>query len=204
MHKIPMNPNAHEEATLEEFNGLFAPGKKFWQFYETKLQKVLVQQGSQYVASSTGSLHITPDFQRFFNSVAAFSHAMYPGGSPQPRLTYTLRESPRNTVQGLTMAIDGETLSGSGPRKPFTWPGSAQGVKLSVSGLQLASFDGIWGIFRFLSLANWKGSGSNYELEYPLKFAGQQTPVWFDLETTNAAILRGDLARVRCVRTAAR
>ncbi len=204
MHKFPMNSAAREEATLEEFNGLFAPGKKFWQLYETKLQKVLVQQGSQYVASSTGSLRITPEFQRFFSSVATFSQSMYPGGSPQPRVTYTLRESPRNTVQGLTITIDGETLSGSGPRKPFTWPGSAQGVKLSVSGLQLASFDGVWGIFRFLSLANWKGSGSNYELEYPVKFAGQQTPVWFDLETANAAILKGDLAHVRCVRTAAR
>jgi type VI secretion system protein ImpL len=208
MRKFPMNPNAREEATLDEFNALFAPGKKFWQMYDAKLQKVMVQQGTQYVAANTGSLRITPEFQRFFNTVAEFSQSLYPAGSQQPRVTYTLTELPRNAVQGLSITIDGETLSGSGARKQFVWPGNAQGMKLNGAGLgvPLATFDGLWGVFQFMSRARWTTTGpGSYELEFPLQFAGQTSvTVRYGLESANAALFQRRLAATRCVRQAAR
>lgn len=205
MRKFPMNPNAREEATLDEFNNLFAPGKQFWQMYDANFSKVLLPQGSMYVATNTGTAHITPEFQRFFNTVADFSHAFYPGSSPQPRVAYTLTQSPQNNVNGLSITIDGDTLAGSGQRKQFTWPGSGQGLRLTSAAGDLASFTGTWAIYRFLAAAHWSKSGAGTLLEYPFGAAGQ-TPLSpkYELDGGGAFELQRRLAATRCVRVAAR
>jgi type VI secretion system protein ImpL len=50
LNKYPFNPNATSEATVADVNALFhKPDGMLWTFYEQKMQKVLMRQGTQYV-----------------------------------------------------------------------------------------------------------------------------------------------------------
>src|SRR5258705_3215772 len=57
-------------------NTLFAkPDGLIWKFFEEKLQKVLIRQGSQYIANPNAK--VNPEFVRFYNSAAAFAESLY-------------------------------------------------------------------------------------------------------------------------------
>ena len=88
-------------------------------------------------------------------------------------MSYSLRQSTKNTVEGLAINIDGETLSGSGVSKTFTWPGNAQGVKITGKNLIFPSWDGLWGVFRFMSSVKKQEAGGTTELLLPLEVGGQ-------------------------------
>ena len=166
---------------------------------------MLLRQGNQFVAASGGSVHLTPEFVRFFNSLALMSESLYPAGATQPRMVYSLRESTRNNVPSLSITIDGETLTGSGNRKQFNWPGTSQGLKLASGPLTLASFDGVWGVFHFMSRAQWTNAGGNYVLEFPVEVAGQvQNRIWYETDAASANVFNRKLNAGRCVRFAAR
>ena len=50
LNKYPFNPNATSEASVADVNALFhKPDGMLWTFYEQKMQKVLMRQGTQYV-----------------------------------------------------------------------------------------------------------------------------------------------------------
>ena len=122
-----------------------------WKFYEdAKLAQFLPKQGSRYVAVNGGTVKLFPAFVQFFNHAADISDGMYPSGSPPARFTYTLKEMPSN-VEGLTLKIGSETLSGPGQAKAFTWTGAPEEYPSDIewSHLKLRTLD----IGRFLSLS---------------------------------------------------
>lgn len=206
MQKYPFGSDPASQATLEEFSSVFAPGKKLWgDFYQgAQLSKYLVKQGSSYVALNNGPVRITPDFVRFFNSIAGFSEAFYPNGSPQANLSYSLRELPENK-EGLTTSIDGRILNNPGARNQFAWPGTGQGVQLSAKSGDLPQFPGLWGVFAFLGNRDmqWKPAGSVYQLDLPIVSAGQRVgDLRYELDMANAAVFR-NLPHGRCVRAVA-
>jgi type VI secretion system protein ImpL len=209
VRKYPFSLSADRNApaTLEEFNNVFAPGKKFWgDLYQgTPLAKLMVKQGTTYAAAaSSGSVRLNPDFVRFFRSVASFSESVYPSGSPLPRLTYTLHEAPEN-MDGLTTLIDGRSLNGPGSRQQFEWPGTGQGVQLSSKSGILPQFPGVWGIFAFMNAPGmqWKPAGAGYALDLPIESAGQKIgDLRYDLEMSDPSVFR-HLPGGHCVRAVA-
>ena len=97
--KYPFNPNSSTQAALPEFNFVYQPVTgSLWTFYNANLKALLPQQGTAYGAPPGGAVKLNPAFIRFFNRAAAVSGAVYPNGSAQPRLGYTLTAYP---VEGL-------------------------------------------------------------------------------------------------------
>jgi type VI secretion system protein ImpL len=207
--KFPFNSAATEEASLEELDSIFAPsqGKALFDFYSGVLQKYIVKQGSQYVAPSSDTLRIAPEFLRWFNSMAGFADALYPGGSPQPRLGLSLTQSAKNRFSDLSITVDGEKLSGGS--RQFTWPGKKPGITISERGDPLISFEGPWALFRFASEANWEAAAGAAELQFRLQTNGRQQKfadgtdkiVYYELRMSNPTVLqRPHLAAMRnCV-----
>ncbi|HKD92258.1 MAG TPA: ImcF-related family protein [Terriglobales bacterium] len=206
VRKYPFNLSADRSAsaTLEEFNTVFAPGKKFWgDLYQgTPLAKLIVKQGTTYApAPSSGSVRLNPDFVRFFRSVASFSESVYPNGSTLPHLTYSLQEASEN-MEGLTTWIDGRGLTAPGARQQFEWPGTSQGVQLSSKSSVLPQFPGVWGIFAFMNAPGmqWKQAGTGYALDLPIESAGQKIgDLRYTLEIADPSVFR-HLPGGRCVR----
>src|ERR1035438_8408248 len=74
LNKYPFNPNATSEASVADVNALFhKPDGMLWTFYEQKMQKVLMRQGTQYVPNPASKVTVNPAFLSFFNSAAAFA-----------------------------------------------------------------------------------------------------------------------------------
>jgi type VI secretion system protein ImpL len=173
--KFPFNPNATPEATLDEVNGLLRPGSgKLWVLYDEKLKKVLEEQGGQYVVNKTAGIDVNPAFLKFFNQAAQLSKALYPGGSTEPKLTYTLQPVANDQIDALLLNIDGKTLKFPGQNnQQFVWPGAAireTKLTLTLAGgtpIQPQTHQGLWSVFRFFADANsLLPAGAGYNLSW--------------------------------------
>lgn len=173
-NKYPFNPNATAEATVADVNSVFRkPDGALWAFYEANLQKLLPKQGGQFVPATAGGVSLTPAFANFFNQAAAFSEALYAGGSQDPHLNYTLKPVLTEGIQSLGLQIDGQPLTyagGNAAAKQFVWQGSGtHGAKATVkfgSGPDLAwsNNDGLWAVFRFIGKADHREPAPGGEL----------------------------------------
>lgn len=178
VNKYPFNTSSKIDASLEEINMIFKPGSgALWVFYDRNLKNALVKQGGQWVpAPGGGPIRLTAQYLRFFNRSAAFSDALYRGGTAQdPHLAYSLRALPSEGVQSLTLRIDGQQLKSSGSgggQAQFQWPGqSVREAKLtgSLGGPEFGflSYEGLWAVFRFFGDADrWQAAGAGYNFEW--------------------------------------
>jgi type VI secretion system protein ImpL len=163
-NKYPFNANATTEATLADVNTLFKkPDGLLWTFFDQKLQKLLVRQGTQYVPNPTSKVTVNPAFLSFFNAAAAFGETLYAEGSQDPHFSYSLKPEPSEGVQMLNLRIDGQTLaySAGSPSalKKFTWQGSGPheamlSVRFGNTDLGFARGEGLWAAFHLFQKAN--------------------------------------------------
>lgn len=150
--KYPFNPKSGEDISVDQFNSVFAPKTgSLWVFYDNaKLSQYLAKQGSSYQSISAGTVKINPAFVEFFNRAAAVSDNFYPAGSPTPKFAYSLKAMPSN-LEGVTLKVGNDTLSGTGQQKYFPWTGVPQQVVASTPGGDiLGTFNGPWSIFHFV------------------------------------------------------
>jgi type VI secretion system protein ImpL len=219
LSKYPFAPGATQQATLAEVNAaLHRPDGALWAFYDANLQRLLPKQGSQYVAASAGGINLNPAFVAFFNRWSALADAFYSGGSADPHLTYTLKPVASEGIQGLTLRLDGQTLTApatGGTAKQFTWPGSATreakaAVKFGGTDLGWSDNDGLWAVFQFFEEAErWVPSGGAYDLEWTVRAgkkamtlpSGKPLTVRFELNMSGAPPVfeKGYLSRLGCV-----
>jgi type VI secretion system protein ImpL len=224
--KFPFNPKATVDASPQELAAFFDPASgALSQFYNASLKNLLLPQGVEYVANTSGSQQVNPAFLSFFNRATGLARALYTGGPGQIQFKYALRPHPTESVGSLSMNIDGQTMTYSGgnaPFKQFTWPGAtAQGVKLTVkisggSELGFPSYDGTWGVFHYFADADkWQQTGTTYNIEWVLRVAGgrpvtapsgKPVTVQFDLDTLGAPpiLQKGYLSNLSCVSTVAK
>ena len=225
--KFPFNARAATDASLPDVDAFFNPASgALSQFYTTALKNLLIPQGTAYAPNPDAAQKVTPAFLSFFNRSKDVQRALYSGAPGQIQFRYALRPHPTESVIGLTLTIDGQTLTfkgGNASYQQFTWPGAtAQGVKLTVtiaggSPFGWPSYDGTWGVFHFFAEADESHQNGNIStLAWVLKTGGGRpvtTPdgkpvtVQFDLDTLGqAAILqKGFLSSLLpCVSTVAR
>jgi type VI secretion system protein ImpL len=151
--KYPFTAKSGEDLSFDKFNEMFAPKTgALWKFYDdNKLSQYLVKQGASYQSVSSVNLEINPAFKEFFNRAAAVTDTFFPGGSPTPKFSYTLKAMPSN-VSGLALKIGNETLSGTDAQRTFVWTGVPEDLQVTASGgLGLRSERGTWAIFRFVA-----------------------------------------------------
>jgi type VI secretion system protein ImpL len=222
MNKYPFQANSTQHATLQEVNAVFQPGQgALWTFYDGSLRNYLVKQGSEYAPNPSGGIALNPAFVAFFSRAAAFSDAVYPGGSPTPRLSYTLRATAPQGVESLTLTVERQSLTvnrGKPGSMSFLWPGGgSQEVKLTGKfgggpDLAFASYDGLWAAFEFFGDADrWQTSGNVHRLDWVLRQGraakpltlpdGSPLTVSFDLEMPGAAPVfqKGFLSGMGCI-----
>jgi|HubBroStandDraft_1064217.scaffolds.fasta_scaffold00004_119 type VI secretion system protein ImpL len=158
--KYPLRPDSPVDLSIDELNAIFAPPKGvLWTFYDSSLNKLLIKNGSRYVAIDTGTVKLSPVFVDFFNRAAQLSDALYPSGSAPPHFSYSLRQMPSN-LEGVVLKIGADTLEGAGQQKTFAWTGAAETIQVnSKTGDTLDSFPSSpWAVFKFISRARRLGS----------------------------------------------
>lgn len=213
MSKFPFNPSATVEASPSELAQVLQPGSgALWQFYDTKLKPLVVQQqGTTSYSPAIGApLKVNPDFLRFFNKASALSAALYaPGG-----MTFNAHVLPSKGIQSIALAIDSQRVAGADVSKSFTWSlATAQQAQLTANyatGSLPLSFTGPWALFH-LTYRGKLESSSPVRIAYPLEIAGtpivvEGTPLVERIEFTGAnanLLIPGALSDMRCVSTVA-
>jgi type VI secretion system protein ImpL len=177
--KFPFNPKSKIDATPADVNAIFRrPDGALWSFYEKSLKKALTKQGAQYVPS--GAVPLTPDFVTFFNAAAAFSEALYSADAKDPGFAYTVKPGLSDGVQGMTLRVDGQTVTyaTSNPiaAKTFTWQAKEPhdvtvSVRVGGAEFEWQHHTGMWGIFHFFAEAK---RSAGQVLEWPVGAGSQQ------------------------------
>ena len=174
VNKYPFSAGANE-ATLQDVENVFKPGTgALWTFYDASLKTILLRQGSKFVLSPA-PIKVSNQFISFMSHAAEISEALYPAGSQQPKFTYTLKQLPSKGVDQISLTIDGETLTGEGQFKTFTWTGSSGSMvkgTYTAGNVLFASEQGVWAPFHFMDNARWS-PGYAPTLEWPLWTPGE-------------------------------
>jgi type VI secretion system protein ImpL len=155
--KFPFNPNSGDDLPLDQLAAVLAPGTgSLWTTYKDKWAQYLVKQGARYEPVSTGSIKISPEFVNFFNRAASLSDALYSGtatanpAAPAPHTAYTLKLL-NTTIEGLTLKVGSQALTGVGQQKTFTWTGAAEDVLATEREIPVgAPHSGPWAAFHFI------------------------------------------------------
>ncbi len=211
--KFPFNPKSAVQASPAELTALLQPGTgTLWQFYNTSLKALLVQQGADYMPAPAATTHVTPEFARFFSRAALLSQDMFSAGATAPTLGFDLRNIPASGIQSTSLKVDAQSLTNLEGGKHFTWSAaSAKEAALTANSLPL-NFTGTWAVFELFNKARVQKNPAGYELGFPLEVAntpvkapdGTPLVVRYELSGPGSDVLApGALANLRCVSTAA-
>jgi type VI protein secretion system component VasK len=185
-----------------------------WQFVTQNLQKYVTKQGSQYVANPAGAVQMNPAFLGFLNRAAAFTDYAFAGGAAEPKFNYTVKLEQSPDLQSVNITLNGQSatlaIASPGP-KPFTWPGTGPGMAMQVrhggQDFTYPSYDGLWGVFRFVDDAD-RHVGPLVEMTLrsgrsgqPVKNAatGQPVTVRLDFSANPPVFDKGYFAGFGCV-----
>jgi type VI secretion system protein ImpL len=169
LSKFPFNPDATEEATLDEVAQMLQPGNSaLWNFFNEALPEILAEQGGQYVARE--GMDVNPRFLSFFNQAVAVSRAVWQERSNEPQFRFTFRPRQYDQITGVELSVDGRTQVFSPESRgtgTFVWEGSrARDVRLTISSggsSTVLSHNGTWAVFHLFRNANWgEPSGGRY------------------------------------------
>lgn len=214
--KYPFNPASKTQASIADFNSIFAPQTgALWTFYDSKLKSMLVNQGGEYRAVPTPQMALTPTFVSAFNRLAAVTTTAY-GLNPAPSFRYSVKLN-SEMQREVKLAIDGqagEFKNASSPAKPFVWNGQGVGVRTTIVGGGTVSFDGPLGVFQWFNDAerwNQNSSTSHTVLWYQRSGTkimtddqGKPLSMILDLDMPIPLFRKGYLAGLQCTSNVAR
>ncbi len=169
LDKFPFNPEATQEATLDEVAQMLQPGNSaLWNFFSEALAEVLEEQGDQYVARE--GIAVNRRFLNFFNQIVDVSTALWQDRSTEPRFRFTFRPRQYDQISSVELSVDGRTQVFSPEARgtgTFVWEGTrARDVRLTISSggaRDVLSHSGTWAIFQLFRRANWgEPSGGRY------------------------------------------
>jgi type VI secretion system protein ImpL len=214
--KYPFNPNSKVQATMQEFNSIFAPQTgALWVFYETKLKAMLVNQGGEYRAVPAAGMALTPQFVAAFNRFASVTTTAY-GANPNPNFRFSVKSN-AETAEPVRLTIDnqtGEFRNASAPAKQFIWAGAGPGTRYTLGNRGNVSFDGPLGVFMFFNDADIFNSNSatTHTVKWPQRSGNQMLKdeqgkniyMVLDLEMPIPLFRKGYLAGLQCTSNVAR
>jgi type VI secretion system protein ImpL len=172
---FPFNPTG-QDLPLDQLNGILgsAPNSALQTFYTTRLAQFVIKQGSTYAANDSAAIKISPAFVSFFRQVKGLSDTLYPNGSPTPHLDYSLKQVTTN-VDGLSLKMGSDSLSGTGQTKNFTWTaGTGDSIQVTVKDSPENANSGPWALFHFIGDGRPVGRGTGtYVLEFVKQVNGK-------------------------------
>ena len=180
--KYPFNPNAAQDASVDEVAAIFHPEQgALWALYNAHLKDLLAPQGRRFQPKPEGSIRLSPAFVSFFNQAVAISRALYPQASAELRFAYTVTPRRITTLDRLQLRVGGQTIystSLGGKPLPLLWPGDNSGVKLfgMIGGTTLTMLSyppGPWSVFRFFADATVTPDSGSGVYEWRPQTSGQ-------------------------------
>ncbi|GAC1346454.1 MAG: type VI secretion system membrane subunit TssM [Acetobacteraceae bacterium] len=170
--KYPFTAGAANEATLEEFARLFAPGGTLDAFFNTQLKPYVDTSVRPWRLQSVEgvSAPIGPGDLLQFQRAAAIRDLFFAQGGTAPRLRFDLMPTGMDAgASAVTLELGSATLTGSGgPPRPaqISWPPSKPGaVRLSwtppANGSPGLMDQGSWALFRLMGRARMTPAGGD-------------------------------------------
>ncbi len=214
--KYPFNPNGKVNASMQEFNSIFAPQTgALWVFYETKLKAMLVNQGGDYRAVPAAGMALTPTFVAAFNRFAAVTSTAY-GANPSPNFRFSIKSN-AETNEPVRLTIDGQSAefkNATAPAKQFVWAGAGPGTRYTLGTRGGISFDGPLGVFMMFNDAEiWNSnSATNHTVKWPQRSGsqvlkdenGKNIYMVLDIDMPIPLFRKGYLAGLQCTSNVAR
>ncbi|HEY3928419.1 MAG TPA: ImcF-related family protein [Candidatus Koribacter sp.] len=206
----PFNPNATQEANIQDVNRFFGAGGVLSAFYDQNLKNFVQRQGSDYLPNPSGSIHINAAFLTFFTHAMRFSEAAY-GGTSQPQLHFTMRPASVDGLDNVSLELTGQKVVSPGSAVTFTWRASDLDhiTMTGNSNITLVSYPGAWSVFHFFYEADHtEAHGNVYTSVWipktsgqPMKIGGKNVTVRYDVDMQGAApiLQKGYLQGMRCV-----
>jgi type VI protein secretion system component VasK len=152
LDKYPFVLSARVKATNSDLARVFRPnGGRISQFYEQFLRgKVLTSNGGQFRSAGTG-LVPTEQLTQFLTRAKRITDALFPGGSSEPRVQFTLRPQ-LSDPSPITVTFGDESFNAvKGSEQPFTasWRfGDSSYVGFARRGSNAAQDIGPWAPFK--------------------------------------------------------
>jgi type VI secretion system protein ImpL len=142
LSKFPFDPQSQVPATPEEVAGIFAGQGQLYQL-SLKVGQLVTMRGDRYVENQ--GVDINPAFLRFYTAAERLSSALFPSGTTQPTLTFTLTEG--KTVPDAVLTIDTKQWA-AGQTDTFHWVSSPTSKITLVSAQNSVTVGtGPWSVF---------------------------------------------------------
>jgi type VI secretion system protein ImpL len=157
-----------DDAALADLGEFFRPGGALWTFYDEKLKDEVPRAGRsfQFAKRLGTAVPFRPELRGFLESAQLITDALFPGGSTEPKVEFSVRIRPTPGVAVVWLEVDGQRLDyRNGPEEwhRLTWPGPNRGrgayLRVRTAAGREESFqqDGEWGLFRLLEAGAVKG-----------------------------------------------
>jgi type VI secretion system protein ImpL len=192
LRKYPFQQSSTDDASLEEFAGMFQPATgAIWKFQQQSLAELAVKEGSMWKPKDPAKKpQITPEMLAFLNRAQTITDVFYSGGATPAQLAYTLRPKLDSRWNGFTLEleIDGRSHQWTtGMQHQFNWPPPAgtknPGAVARLRGatnllIPVASQGGSWGIFRVFGDAELRDLNAKLvEWKYTRSGLGRKEPI---------------------------
>ncbi len=218
LHKFPFDPQAKDEAKLDELGALLQPKSgKLWVFYESNLKTAMPCSNGQ--CSPSGSPPLNPGFATFIGNLMKFSRAIYGDDGTEMNYQYSLTPQKSDLIDEFDVTVNGamSKLKG-GTQHSYTWPGTGTrnfefDYKLVGSNLaqEAKSYEGNWAVFCFFADAD-KTTGNLFSWNVTTGRDQQQTKIngkplifEFNVGTNGPAVFSKEfLSKLKCVVPVAR
>jgi type VI protein secretion system component VasK len=129
---------------------------------------------------------LNPAFLRFYTAAERLSTALFPSGTTQPTLSFTLTEVKTQGVPDAVLNIDNTQLTVAGQPTAFHWAGAPTSKITLISDQSL--WTGEWSVFKFGFNGYSTSHSSSGRLEY--RFPGEiSRVVQFDASGAGAFLL---------------
>ncbi len=161
-NKYPFNPQAKDDASMDQVRRVFAPKDGTLAGMREALHDLVVKSGGVWSQKPDAPLKLSRRFLEFFNRMSEISDALFPQQGDDP-MKYKLSVRANPAMKQVTGTIDGEPVSMS--TKEYSWPGSKPGVDLRVEpaaggSTPMGGYSGRWAIFKLMASADHK-AGTN-------------------------------------------
>ena len=207
--KFPFNPNATQQATLDEVNQVFAPDTgALWTVYNGPLKPYLVPAGTQYAPAPTAPQPVNARFAQSFSRLAHVSSDLYAPGAKTPAFNFTLRFIPSNGITGANFVVDGQRIPAGATTQQYKWSGPDARQASLVTDSGEVPYQGPWALFQLVHRAQITHPEGKLHLDYSLEttLAGQKINqgkmVSFEVTGPGAELLDPNfLSGLSCVST---
>ncbi|MGC3998203.1 MAG: type VI secretion IcmF C-terminal domain-containing protein [Anaeromyxobacter sp.] len=191
-----------DDAALADVAELFRPAGALWGFYDEKLKADLPRAGRsfQFAKSLGRDAPFRPELIGFLEHAQEITDALFPAGSAEPRVQFSVRIRPTPGVAVVWLEVDGQRFDyRNGPEEwhRLAWPGPNRGagafLRVRTASGQEESFqqEGEWGLFRLLEAGAVKpqGSGSAFTTSWPLPTLNTSVVIDFRPDRTDSPFL---------------